>query len=374
MNVLVVTAAHRGDDARIVHRQIASLLAAGHSVTLVSPDPGESRRDDPAGLERIVVSRAIGRRRWRSWREVRRVSRRFTRVADMVLVHDPELIPVVGLGRWRRTVLVWDVHEDYVASVSDRRFIPAPLRPVVRFAVRLVIGFAKRRFRVIVAEHSYRRVFPGAPVVPNSTWVAAAPASADSRPRVVYVGRVSLGRGAAALVSIGDELVKRGGPRLVVVGTADRDVEALLRNAHERGVLDWRGPLANPEALRLVGGAVAGLSLLLDEPNYRHSQPTKVMEYMAQGTPVITTPLPLAAELVSTSGGGVVTTAWNGPALVEEVVDAVLRYDADRTFRDAHGSAGWQHAREHLDWNRDGEAFVGTLERWVQEAGRSATR
>ena len=47
----------------------------------------------------------------------------------------------------------------------------------------------------------------------------------------------------------------------------------------------------------MLDGALAGLSLLHDEPNFRHSMPTKVVEYMARGVPVVTTPLPAAAEL-----------------------------------------------------------------------------
>jgi len=34
--------------------------------------------------------------------------------------------------------------------------------------------------------------------------------------------------------------------------------------------------------------------------------PTKVAEYMAHGVPVVTTPLPLAVELVSAADGGFV--------------------------------------------------------------------
>ena len=375
MNVVVVTVAHRGDDARIVHRQIRSLVEAGHSVTLVAPDPGEeSRRLDAPGLERIVVQRAVGRRRVSSWWQARRVLSRFARVADVILVHDPELVPVVGLGRWRRTVLVWDVHEDFVASVADRRWLPKPIRPAVRMTLRAVQRFAEGRFHIVIAEHSYGERFVGAHVVPNSTWVVPVPEPVASDKRVVYVGRVSAGRGAAALVSLGDELTSRRGPQLVVVGPADRDVEAIMSDAHQRGVLEWRGPLANPEAMRLVDGAVAGLSLLLDEPNYRHSQPTKIMEYLAHGTPTITTPLPLAAELVGTSGGGVVTRHWSGPDLVTEVADAVMAFATSDELRNRTGLTGWSYVKDNVSWNADGAAFVRLLEGWVQSTRRSTAR
>lgn len=375
MKVVVVTVAHSGDDARIVHRQIRALAEAGHSVTLIAPDPGEeSRRLDVPGLERVIIERATGRRRMRSWWQARRVLSRFARVADVIQIHDPELIFVVGLGRWRRAVLVWDVHEDFVASVGDRHWVPRPVRPIVRLILRGAQSFAERRFCIMLAEHSYRERFFGAPVVPNSTWVAPEPHAVRLPSRVVYVGRVSTGRGAAALVSLGDELTSRGGPRVVVIGAADRNVEAIMRDAHDRGAIDFRGPLANPEAMREVSGAEVGISLLQDEPNYRHSQPTKILEYLAHGTPVITTPLPLAAEIVRRSGGGVVTRAWSGPELVSEVADAVMTYASDTDLRNKHGAAGWRFVNEYLRWNSDGPAFVELLEGWHQSVGRNSTK
>ncbi len=371
VNVVVVTVAHRGDDARIVHRQIRSLLEGNHSVTLIAPDPGDARSQDPPGLERIVVQRAVGRRRLGAWWQARRVTRRFSRIADVVIVHDPELVPVIGIGRWRRTALVWDVHEDFVASVSDRRWIPRPLRPIVRRGLLVLEAVAKRRFRLILAEDSYQARFPGAPVVPNSTWIGDAPADVDLHdPRVVYVGRLSRSRGVSTLVSLGEELVARGGPRLVLVGPADPDVAAVLDDAARRDVLDWCGPLPNPEAMSVVRGAVTGLSLLSNHPNYVHSRPTKIVEYMAQGTPAISTPLPLAIEMIDASGAGVITTHWLGPELVTEVADAVMAYVSSPALRGAHGLAGHEYVRHSLSWNADGATFVSLVEEFSRDAKR----
>jgi glycosyltransferase involved in cell wall biosynthesis len=364
VHVLVVTCAHRGDDARIVHRQIRSLLEHDHMVTLVAPEPGDdSRRQDPPGVERLVIPRAVGRHRPAAWRAARRTARRFARVVDVVIVHDPELLLVLGVGRWHGAQLVWDVHEDFSASVADRRWIPRFGRPVVRRLVGALEWFARRRYRVILAEDSYRERFPDAPVVPNSTWVLDDPAPVDVRdPRVVYVGRLSRGRGASALVSVGEELARRHGPRLVLVGAADDDTEPLIRDAVSRGVVEWGGPLTNPEAMAIVRGAVAGLSLLGNHPNYVHSRPTKVVEYLANGVPAICTPLPLAAQMVEASGAGVVTHDWLGPDLVAEVADAVMAYASSPVMRGEHGASGWRYVRDNLSWNSDGARFVGLVE------------
>jgi hypothetical protein len=45
---------------------------------------------------------------------------------------------------------------------------------------------------------------------------------------------------------------------------------------------------------------------LRDLPNYRVSLSTKIVEYSALGAPVITTPLPLATDLVGSENVGFV--------------------------------------------------------------------
>ena len=58
------------------------------------------------------------------------------------------------------------------------------------------------------------------------------------------------------------------------------------------------GFVDGPAALRSIEGATIGLSLLRDLPSYRHSLPTKALEYLAHGVPVITTPLLEAQSIV----------------------------------------------------------------------------
>lgn len=374
MHVVVVTVAHRGDDARIVHRQARVLCEVGHRVTLIAPDPGdEARRSDPAGLERVVVLRAVGRRRVGAWRAARRALCRVGSEAQVVLIHDPELVPVVGWGRrrWRQASLVWDVHEDFVASVAARAWIPRPLRPVVAALVRVVERAARRRFRLLLAEDAYADRLGDAPVVPNSTWVADSAAPYEPPARAVYVGRVSAGRGVDTMIAVGRELRRVGADISVeIIGAADAEVRARLQEAHDAGDVAWRGPLPNPEAMNRVRGALAGLSLLHDEANYRHSRPTKCVEYLAHGVPVVTTPLPLAAGLITQSGGGAATTGFHGDSVVAEVTELLRRWRDDPAQRTALGTAGHAHVAQHHCWQRDGPAFVSLLEGYASVAPR----
>lgn len=364
MHVCIVTCAHRGDDARIVHRQARSLLEAGHRATLVAPVPDDTAAD-PVGLERVGITRAVGRRRLGAWRAVRRAVRSVEAGSpiDLVIVHDPELVPVLLGRRGPRPPLVWDVHEDFVASVGDRSYIPKPVRPIVIAAVGGIQRLARRRCHVILAEDSYTASFPGAPVVPNTTWIPDAIAPYDeASPRAVYVGRLSRGRGTSEMIEVGRLLA--GDVRVVLVGAADRDVVAEVEAAHRSRHIEWLGPLPNPEALAVVRGAAVGLSLLHDAPNYRHSRPTKIVEYLAHGVPVVSTPLPLAVGLVESSGAGEIVPFGDVDAVARATADAVRRL-AEPERRAALGRAAHEHALAEHDWAVDGRRFVELLEEWA---------
>jgi glycosyltransferase involved in cell wall biosynthesis len=119
----------------------------------------------------------------------------------------------------------------------------------------------------------------------------------------------------------------------------------------------------NDEAMPMLDGALAGLSLLHDEPNFRHSMPTKVVEYMARGVPVVTTPLPAAAELASGHECGFVVPFGD----VAAAAAAVLELDRDIALRAKLGRRGHQAAYSSLGWPSDAREFVAQLESWAKE-------
>lgn len=367
LRVLVVTVVHHPHDARIRHRQIDALLHAGWEVTYAAPfaDYGVAPERGTAGLTCVDLARASGRRRFAAQRFARSLLRRIGPRHHVVLLHDPELVPTtIGL---RLPPVVWDVHEDTAAAVSVRAWIPDPLRPVLRAAVKGVERLAERHTSLLLADARYAERFARVhPVVPNSTLVPPKPPPAgtpdeEGRLRVVYLGSVTLERGAAELVEVGRRLTAttRGQVRLEVLGPAHGSALALLRSAAEDGALRWRGFVPNPEALPRLEGALAGLSLLHDEANFRPSMPTKVVEYLAHGVPAITTPLPLAADLVTRSGGGVVVPFCD----VDATVAQVERWAADPTAAAAAGRRGHALVRAEQDWGNHAQDFVAVLER-----------
>ena len=339
MRIVVATIVHDAEDARILHRQIGALLAAGDEVVYVAPvEPGVDLRRP--GLRVRPVRRARGRRRLSALIEVRRVLAEESRNADLTVVHDPEM---TLLDRWIAGPRIWDVHEDLPAQISDKGWIPKVAHGAVRAGARLLERRAGRRFSLTLAEPAYTERLGDHPVVRN-TPLFPEQVQPPGEDRLVHLGRLSKGRGAEVLLESARLLPE--GIRMDLFGPADEDMADLLAQASRSVVV--HGAVSNPVALAAISGAMAGLALLRDLPNYRHSVPTKVLEYMAHGVPIVATPLPEVRRIVERYGVGFLVP-FDDPSAV---VDAVAELENEEV-RARCAANGRRLVAAEFDWRFD---------------------
>jgi glycosyltransferase involved in cell wall biosynthesis len=221
----------------------------------------------------------------------------------------------------RRPPVVWDVREEVTPKQLAR---------------------TGRRHQVITPA-----------VVPEATLVSPSPPPPGDA-RVVHIGRLSTERGVSELIGLAERLVPHG-VRLDLIGAAAREARPLLRDAQRVGLLDWYGYVPLRHALRMAEGALAGLSLADDTVR---TLPTKIMDYMGRGLPVITTPQ--GAALVEATGCGLVV-----PVDVDAVLNAVLELKGDPERRTRLGALGHAEARMRHHWPDHATAFVRRAESWA---------
>jgi glycosyltransferase involved in cell wall biosynthesis len=307
--ILVLTTVHSPDDTRIRERLIRSLQPLGE-ISYATKQPGPS---DLSGLDWIPLPggrirrnlAAIGlllRRRW-----------------DLAVLHDPETIPAGVLGRLRGTRVVFDVHEDLPAQIDSKTWAPIWAKPVLRLLARSLYWLAGRALRLTLAEPGYQRMFKGdLPVFPNYP-------RSDTFPRpgsagdgsAIYVGDVTRARGLEDAV----EACGLASVPLVIVGRVDPGIRpGLEQSAHAP---ELTGPLPNPAAMELIGGSSVGLSMLRDVPNYRDSLPTKTLEYLAMGVPVVATDLPGTRAVLDDLDAVWLVPPGDITAAAEAIVEAV---------------------------------------------------
>lgn len=354
-HVLVVTTVHHPLDTRIYYRQIGTLLRAGVRVTYAAPWT-DCSVEIPKTLEGVTLPRSVGRRRVGAMLAARRAVRRLAGSVDAVLIHDPELVAATWGVRGTRQKVIWDVHELGPESTLYKAWIPSFLRPV---AARLIAWLEARgaaHYRTILAEDGYRERFPTAlAVVPNYPILPDAP-STQHQPRIVYTGNVTGARGGQEMIELARRL--KGSVGFDVIGSVEDELRDDLMRAQEEGLLTWHGRVPWKEVGPRVEGALAGLCLLADTPNYTISLPTKALEYMSYGVPYIATALPRLKALAAEEDCGYVVPFEQA---VEEALQVIERLAASDSLRDDVGARARAACERVYGWHAVEGAFLEAL-------------
>jgi glycosyltransferase involved in cell wall biosynthesis len=356
MKVCMLSSVHSADDIRIVEKEARSLSRQGHAVTVVARPP---RPRDPSDIEfKLIDVPAVSR-----WKRPWMIGRAAVALArsvkpDVVQFHDPELIPFALALKSEGCSVIYDVHEDVPADIYSKNWIPSLLRPIVAQGAGMVERATARRFDAIVAAtpaiaSRFRRYGARVSVVRNSVRLdefIEPTLETERRRQAVYIGRTSFDRGLVEMV----EACAAVQLPLVLAGGIGADEAAWLKKISS-DVL-YRGKLGRPEIARLLNESLIGLSVLLPEPNYLYSLPTKLFEYMAAGLPVITSDLPKSKEIVEAAGCGFSVSLDDAKALKDRL--SMLLSNPRRAIE--LGLAGRAAVSRDYNWEHDA-AELGKL-------------
>jgi glycosyltransferase involved in cell wall biosynthesis len=195
-----------------------------------------------------------------------------------------------------------------------------------------------------------------------------APEAPNAPPTIVYLGTLLRERQLDFLVRA-HALVTAEFPdaRLEFVGSGWMpDDEQLLRREAERlGIssnVTITGWLPMPEAWRHVRRATLCVSPYLPVPILRSTSPTKLIEYMALGRPVVANDHPEQADVLRDSGAGIVC-GWNEAEFAAAIVELVR--NPARSAR--MGAAGRVYVAEHRTHWAMVELVSGRYRQHLQE-------
>ncbi len=321
--LLVLTTVHHPDDVRIRGKLIEA-LASEWDVTYACRGPGPARR------EKITVRLLSGGRLVRNIRALGIIMRGEYEVLSL---HDPETLPAGLLATWfRRRTVVFDVHENVPAQMMTKEWLPRLIKRPTAVITHWMLRLAERSIEITLAERGYASLFRRShPVFENLLSDAPLPASDGSGSGVVYLGDVTEARGIFVLVRAAGRGIP--GEKVTVIGQCSADVEGRIREiASELDVtVELTGRLDHARALEKVASARIGVSPLLDIPNYRWSMPTKILEYLAVGVPVVASDLPGTREVVEKLSGVVLVP----PGDVDAWANALGGSIGDNSFSEA---------------------------------------
>jgi glycosyltransferase involved in cell wall biosynthesis len=364
LRIVHLTSAHPPHDTRILHKECRALAEAGYDVTLVAPSP----RDETVGDVRIVgVAPARSRPErmtagaWRVYRAARRLH------ADLYHLHDPELLPW-GLALKTATgkPVIYDAHEYVGMDVSNKEWLRAAAAPLGWVSDRVEKAIARRLNGVVTVNphmaELFRRVNARVAVVANypprpAKLIPAGPPEADS---IIYVGGIGEIRGYVLLIKA-MQLLRARRPRAVcrILGTLDPirlpAAVAALTNEELRAVgVEFRSTVPFAEVFGQISAHAIGWLTWRRCAANLYGIPTKLLEYMAAGLPVVVSDLPFVARIVRDADCGVVVASDSPEAHADGLEHLLANPGEARRM----GANGHQAVVQGLNWETQREALL----------------
>lgn len=331
--IVHLTTVHRPRDVRIFHKEVRALSEAGAQASVLAP-------------EQPVARSARARAGWQLARRARAMD------ADAYHVHDPELLPqALWLQKVTGRPVIYDAHEYLGETTRTKRWIPGPLRrPVAAIAAGAERAAGRRLGGVVTANEDLATRFAAAGCrsvsVANSPFASEFGEAGDPEGGVVlYVGGLGPLRGLPLMLEAFPQ-VDVPGARLLLAGPGDPG--ALPPGVEHLGVVD------HSEVPGLLARASVAWIPLRRHGNYDRAVPTKLVEAMAMGRPVVASDLPRMAAIVRSTGCGIVVPADDPAAHAAAIRRLLTHPELAREM----GAAGRRAFLEGLAFEREADALT----------------
>lgn len=238
------------------------------------------------------------------------------------------------------------------------------------FAARLAATFADASRTLVLGRAWAELIRSKAPgsrieVLPNATWSPPQgrdPAAAQGCPHILFLGQIGARKGVPELVEALGRLGSDLAWRATIAG--DGDVQGLEAQLAEAGIADrvaapgWVGP---EEVPRLLGDAD-----ILVLPSHDENLPLSVIEGMAHGLAVVTTPVGAIPDIITHRETGLLVPVGE-PAALAQALDRLVR---DPDLRASLGAAARRFHTERLNV----DAYVAQLKALWRASARREER
>lgn len=348
MKVAIFTSAHLADDIRIYHKQILSLLNAGYEIYYYTNRADASMSHSANAKRSIKSNNKLHVFFNQDYNEERRLAR-FLRSLFILKIlnkncsvfhfHDPDLIVTGLLLKLMGKKVIYDVHEDYQASILSKTYLPQFMRKTLSFGYRHLEKIAAKFFDAIVcATPAISARFTNCTnkdVITINNYPLLSEIFVDHyntnrQNQFIYSGGITPPRGVHNIISALKMVNKDIPCRLKLIGQIHPEsYEKFLKNLDGWEYVDYLGYLDRPAMFENFSKVKFGIITFLPFPNHIDAQPNKLFEYMSAGLPIISSNFPLWSAIVDGEKIGVCVDPED-PINIAAGIQNLLRTDTDK--------------------------------------------
>jgi len=369
IRVAHLTTVHHPTDPRIYHKQCLSLHKAGFDVYLIAQADGQET-DKPikhiplkkysSRLKRMIIGT------FNVYRQAKKLQ------AHIYVFHDPELMFIGWLLKRRTNVVIYDIHEDYVTSILQKRYLNRFFRKIAAKFYTLIEKVFTRKLELTLAEKYYYDIYNRGTCILNypllnEHLMKERPQELPLENKLLYTGNVTEDRGA---------LVHAKLPKIV------ENISVHFIGKCPRTLADQMTEVAGEAADRLTIEGIdqfiekeyiddmymrhqwlAGIALFPPTEHYMKKELTKFFEYMNAGLPIICSNFPIWQSFIETYKCGIAVDPYDNAAIKEAILYLQNNPDKARQM----GENGRRAVQEELNWFVEEEKLLNLYNDLLQK-------
>ncbi len=366
LSVVHISTVHPVFDNRIFYKECSSLAENGWQVTLVATSKEDFVKNGVKVRGLREQTGLIGRFKkiWQAYKIARSCD------ANIIHLHDPELLLIKPLLRLSGKLVVYDAHEHFSQQILIKNWLPAIIRKPLSFAMAMYERMFIGRGPVVFAEDDYIHAYPYVnkyKVALNLPDLQKITNIDESKYKdftaVGYLGGVTEARGCLKVLEALVEIKKQSKEPIGYVCIGRFESKPLQDKMEQLGAkLDFYfapGFMPFEDGIKYIARCHIGMALLDRTPNYVASYPTKIFEYMALGIPFIVSDFPINEAIVNENNCGIAVDPDDKDALMESL-NLLLNSD---DVRQRFGESGKLNSGKY-EWNKQLEHIIDGYHQW----------
>lgn len=370
MKIVHLTTVHHPYDPRIFYKQCQSLKEAGFDVTLIAQalENGDLVEGD---VKHIPLKKHTSRLKRMLFSPFELYKKAKKEKADIYVFHDPELLFVGSLLKKRDNIVVYDIHEDYVTSILQKKYLHPFIRQLAAKSYRFIEKLTTRKMALSLAEKYYQDIYPNGKCILNYPIIPEVDLQVDEskvkKDALLYTGNVTEDRGALyhAKIPTIDEKVD-----VQLIGKCPQTLADHMydiaqdhkERLHIKGI-DAFIPKYEIDAAYQETKWLAGIAIFPPTEHYMKKELTKFFEYMANGLPIICSNFPVWEAFIEQYECGLTVD----PEDDQSIHDAINYLREHEKERQQMSLNGMKAVNEELNWRKEAEKLINWYEQLIKE-------
>ena len=365
--LLILTTVHQYNDARIFYKEAVTLRKEFSDVTIMAPHESKNifQKNRIKIIPLPVQSSRLKRVIFLQYKLLLNLRKSKYKVIHF---HDPELILLAYiLKSFYQKKIIFDVHEDVIASIDIRTWIPSLIKPTVKkiysYCERILI---KKFDELIIAEKSYREIYGKKPVeilnypVIENNFSQFTQKDFSGHIKFIYGGNITLARGIWPILKSFKVIAEKlDNCSLHLAGKIEDDnlsysINEFINNNNLETKIKIYGRLSVDELYLLINECHIGYALLKPINHHTGKLPGKIFDYMNFGLPVVASNFTIYHEYISKKNTGILVDYFD----VNDIASQLIELLTDRKKLTEMSQNSYSEARSKWTWKTQEEKLL----------------